>query len=219
LGAAVMARWLQQLREAASPGCHLLTLVENRRAQVLREVRLPQPREPHPDCGDAGQAGGTAAPADHGMEPMTGSPPAPFGAPAQLGVVVTRHECARSPSGVPPGPVPASPEWPSRPPHLGLGQDLPAWLVVIARVQVHHGPGGQPRRPAGWATAITGRWLPTPPDRARAWRVRPRAWRGSSLRPGSRSRLTPMSPPNRLWSPLRSSGSMGSAKTALRPSC
>jgi len=28
-------RWLQQLQEAGSPGCHLLTLVENTRAQVL----------------------------------------------------------------------------------------------------------------------------------------------------------------------------------------
>jgi GNAT superfamily N-acetyltransferase len=32
LGAALIERWLQQLREAASPGCHLLTLVENTRA-------------------------------------------------------------------------------------------------------------------------------------------------------------------------------------------
>jgi ribosomal protein S18 acetylase RimI-like enzyme len=32
LGAALMERWLQQLQEAASPGCHLLTLVENMRA-------------------------------------------------------------------------------------------------------------------------------------------------------------------------------------------
>jgi hypothetical protein len=27
-----MERWLRQLREAASPGCHLLTMVENARA-------------------------------------------------------------------------------------------------------------------------------------------------------------------------------------------
>jgi len=32
LGAALMERWLQQLQEAGSPGCHLLTLVENTRA-------------------------------------------------------------------------------------------------------------------------------------------------------------------------------------------
>jgi GNAT superfamily N-acetyltransferase len=32
LGAALMERWLHQLREAGSPGCHLLTLVENARA-------------------------------------------------------------------------------------------------------------------------------------------------------------------------------------------
>ena len=32
LGAALMERWLRQLGEAASPGCHLLTLVENMRA-------------------------------------------------------------------------------------------------------------------------------------------------------------------------------------------
>jgi ribosomal protein S18 acetylase RimI-like enzyme len=32
LGAALMERWLRQLREAASPGCYLLTLVENMRA-------------------------------------------------------------------------------------------------------------------------------------------------------------------------------------------
>jgi ribosomal protein S18 acetylase RimI-like enzyme len=32
LGAALMERWLRRLREAASPGCHLLTLVENTRA-------------------------------------------------------------------------------------------------------------------------------------------------------------------------------------------
>jgi hypothetical protein len=30
--AVLMERWLRQLREAASPGCHLLTLVENTRA-------------------------------------------------------------------------------------------------------------------------------------------------------------------------------------------
>ena len=32
LGAALMQRWLQQLQAADSPGCHLLTLVENTRA-------------------------------------------------------------------------------------------------------------------------------------------------------------------------------------------
>jgi ribosomal protein S18 acetylase RimI-like enzyme len=32
LGAALMERWLDQLKEADSPGCHLLTLVENTRA-------------------------------------------------------------------------------------------------------------------------------------------------------------------------------------------
>jgi ribosomal protein S18 acetylase RimI-like enzyme len=32
LGAALMERWLQLLQEAGSPGCHLLTLVENTRA-------------------------------------------------------------------------------------------------------------------------------------------------------------------------------------------
>jgi hypothetical protein len=46
---------------------------ERPRAQVLREVRLPQPREPHPGWGDAGEVGGTAAPAGHGVEPVMGS--------------------------------------------------------------------------------------------------------------------------------------------------
>jgi ribosomal protein S18 acetylase RimI-like enzyme len=32
LGAALMERWLNKLKEANSPGCHLLTLVENKRA-------------------------------------------------------------------------------------------------------------------------------------------------------------------------------------------
>jgi GNAT superfamily N-acetyltransferase len=32
LGAALMARWLQQLQAAGSPDCHLLTLAENTRA-------------------------------------------------------------------------------------------------------------------------------------------------------------------------------------------
>jgi ribosomal protein S18 acetylase RimI-like enzyme len=32
LGAALMERWFNQLKEVDSPGCHLLTLVENRRA-------------------------------------------------------------------------------------------------------------------------------------------------------------------------------------------
>jgi len=32
LGAALMERWLDQLKESSSPGCHLLTLLENRRA-------------------------------------------------------------------------------------------------------------------------------------------------------------------------------------------
>lgn len=32
LGAALMERWLDQLKESNSPGCHLLTLLENRRA-------------------------------------------------------------------------------------------------------------------------------------------------------------------------------------------
>lgn len=37
LAAALMARWLQQLLEADSPGCHLLTLVENARARSFFE--------------------------------------------------------------------------------------------------------------------------------------------------------------------------------------
>jgi hypothetical protein len=37
LAAALMQRWLQQLQEAASPGCHLLTLVENARARSFFE--------------------------------------------------------------------------------------------------------------------------------------------------------------------------------------
>jgi hypothetical protein len=32
-----MERWLQQLREAASPGCHLQTLVQNARARKFFE--------------------------------------------------------------------------------------------------------------------------------------------------------------------------------------
>ena len=46
---------------------------EHTRAQVLREVWLPQPRESRPGWGDAGEERGTAAPADHGAKPVIGS--------------------------------------------------------------------------------------------------------------------------------------------------
>jgi hypothetical protein len=69
-----MERWLQQLQEADSPGCHLLTLVENTRAlKFFEKSGFRNHGNPNPGWGDAGQEGGTAAPADHGVEPVIGS--------------------------------------------------------------------------------------------------------------------------------------------------
>ena len=52
------------------------------------------------------------------------------------------HGCAPPASGGWPGPVPAPRAW-RLADHGPLGQHLPAGLVVVAGVKVHHRPGGQ----------------------------------------------------------------------------
>jgi hypothetical protein len=76
-------------------------------------------------------------------QPELDHPPAPLGAPAQLAVLVG--------PGMGPLDHPATASLDRRwqpaggdlAHHPALGQDLPAWLVVVAGVQVHQGSGGE----------------------------------------------------------------------------